>query len=230
MLSQWGVDFEPVNVLGNPAAQAELKALGVPVVPATVLGEGIVHGWNPSALAALVGVDYDGAIALQPQELAQSLDNLLYYNQNLIRKIPLEKLETLKHPDRPRVLRDLGFHVFRLSAAFVDTMEQGYFPEEWLIEDAPQDIRTGEEIAAYGEAVRERIRSWFETASEDVFQGMAKTYYGEQLVHELLERTTWHAGQHLRQVYDLLEQDGFLPADSLPDAVFEGLPMPGELW
>ena len=59
---------------------------------------------------------------------------------------------------------------------------------------------------------------------------MSKTYYGEELTHELLERTAWHAGQHLRQVYSLLEEDGFLPEDSLPDAVFEGLPMPTELW
>lgn len=217
-------------MLGNPKAQAELKALGVPVVPVTVLGERMVHGWNPAALAELVNVPYDGAIALDPQELGETLDNLLFHNQHLIKKVPLDKLEGLKHPERPRVLRDLAFHVFRLSAAFVDTMEEGYFPEAWLLEDAPEDIRTGEQIAVYGEGVRSHIRAWFAGAPEEVFQGMAKTYYGEQLVHELLERTAWHAGQHLRQVYNLLEEDGFLPADSLPDAVFEGLPMPTELW
>ena len=230
MLSKWNVDFEGVNVLGNPSAQEELKALGVPVVPATVLGQRVVHGWNPAALAEFVGVPYDGVIALDPRELGQALDNLLYYNQSLIRKVPRDKLESLKNPDRPRVLRDLAFHVFRLSAAFVDTMEEGYFPEAWLLEDAPEGMNTGEDIATYGEKIRIRIREWIAAASEEKFQQMSKTYYGEQLTHELLERTTWHAGQHLRQVYNLLEEDGFLPPDSLPDAVFEGLPMPAELW
>jgi hypothetical protein len=230
LLSKWNVDFDGVNVLGNPTAQQELKALGVPVVPATVLGERVVHGWNPAALAELVGVPYDGAIALNPTELGQSLDNLLYYNQQVIRKVPQNKLASLKNPDRPRVLRDLAYHVFRLSVAFVDTMEEGYFPEAWLLEDAPEGMNTGEDIAAYGERVRARIREWIAAAPEEIFQQLCKTYYGEQITHEFLERTAWHAGQHLRQVYNLLEEDGFLPQGSLPEAVFEGLPMPTELW
>ena len=61
------MEFEPVNVHGNAARQAELAALGVPRVPATVLGGDLVHGWNPSALAKLVGVDYDGGPALDPE-------------------------------------------------------------------------------------------------------------------------------------------------------------------
>ncbi len=219
-----------MNVLGNDAAQAELEALGVSVVPATVLGERVVHGWNPAALAELVGVPYDGAPALAPRELAGALENLLYHNQTVIKQVGREKLESLRHPERPRLLRDLAFHVFRLSAAFVDTMEQGYFPHEWLVENAPRDMLTGQDVAAYGEQVRARIRDWFEAAGEELFGRMANTYYGEQKVHELLERTTWHAGQHLRQVYSLLEEDGLIPPGTLPDALFEGLPMPAELW
>lgn len=56
------------------------------------------------------------------------------------------------------------------------------------------------------------------------------TYYGTQSAHHLLERTTWHAGQHLRQVCDLMTREGSLPISSLPDALFEGLPMPAVLW
>jgi DinB superfamily len=229
LLSKWGVEFEAVNVHGNPAAQAELTALGIPRVPATLLDERFVHGWNPGALAALVGVAFDDTPALSPGELAETLDNILYYTQHLAKQLTPAQLE-LKHPERDRTLRDLAFHVFRLSAAFVDALEQGHLEQKWLVEYAGPDCRSGADVAAYGRRVRERLAAWFAQAPEDAFAGEASTYYGPQGVHLLLERTTWHAGQHLRQIYDLLQRDGSLPVPPVAPELFEGLPMPAELW
>ena len=227
------MEFEPVNVHGNPARQAELEALGVPRVPATVLttalGDELVHGWNPAALAKLVGVEYEGGPALTPAELAQAQDNILYYAQHLVKRLSAHQL-ALKHPERDRTLRNLTFHIFRLSVAFVDAMEQRQFPLEWLIENVPDEMETGEAVAEYGAGVRARLGSWFEAASAGVYAETVPTYYGGQSAHDLLERTTWHAGQHLRQVYNLLERDGSLPGDPLPMELFEGLPLPEELW
>lgn len=223
------MDFEPVNVHGDPVARAEMESLGIPQVPATVVDGGFVHGWNPGALARLVGVEMDDTPALAPRELAQSLDNILYYAEHLLRRLTPAQL-ALKHPERNRALRDLSFHVFRLSVAFVDCMEQGFLERDWLQEGAPPDAQSGEAIAAYGHAARERIAAWFAQASDDVLAGTARTYYGDQSVHLLLERTTWHAGQHLRQVYDLLVSDGSLPVPPLAPELFEGLPMPTDLW
>jgi hypothetical protein len=45
-----------------------------------------------------------------------------------------------------------------------------------------------------------------------------------------LERTTWHAAQHLRQLYSMLERMGKNPIDPLHDADFKGLPLPKEVW
>jgi len=53
-------------------------------------------------------------------------------------------------------------------------------------------------------------------------------YYGPQSGHDLLERTTWHAAQHLRQLHVLLGELGLPPREPLPD--FEGLPLPASLW
>ncbi len=227
------MEFEPVNVHGNAARQAELEALGVPRVPATVLttalGDALVHGWNPAALAKLVGVEYDGGPALNPAELAQAQDNILYYAQHRVKRLDHYQL-ALKHPDRDRTLRNLTFHLFRLSAAFVDAMERREFPLEWLIENVPDEMETGEAVAGYGAGVRARLAAWFEAAPAGVYAEAVPTYYGDQSAHELLERSTWHAGQHLRQVYDLLERDGSLPGDPLPMELFEGLPLPEDLW
>jgi hypothetical protein len=57
-----------------------------------------------------------------------------------------------------------------------------------------------------------------------------QVYYGPQSGHDLLERTTWHAAQHLRQLYDLAGRLGITPPGPLPTAEFQGLPLPEALW
>ena len=57
-----------------------------------------------------------------------------------------------------------------------------------------------------------------------------QTYYGPQLLHELMERTTWHCGQHVRQWFMLLEMAGIAPVVTLDDTAFASLPMPTSVW
>ena len=57
-----------------------------------------------------------------------------------------------------------------------------------------------------------------------------QTYYGQQMLHEYLERTTWHVGQHVRQWVMLLDMAG-ISADRPPSgADFADLPMPSQVW
>ncbi|RMF04668.1 MAG: hypothetical protein D6773_06145, partial [Alphaproteobacteria bacterium] len=57
-----------------------------------------------------------------------------------------------------------------------------------------------------------------------------KVYYGDVTLHEVLERTGWHSGQHTRQLMLVLETLGIVPDRPLTDADFAGLPMPKEVW
>ena len=57
-----------------------------------------------------------------------------------------------------------------------------------------------------------------------------QTYYGPQLLHEYLERTTWHSGQHVRQWMMLLRMAGIEPHRPLTDDAFTDLPMPSSVW
>jgi len=57
-----------------------------------------------------------------------------------------------------------------------------------------------------------------------------KVYYGPQSGHDLLERTTWHAAQHLRQLYVLAERLAITPPAPMPSDAFEGLPLPDAIW
>ena len=229
MLSSFGVAFEAVNVDAEPAALKELERLGVPRVPAVAVGDQVVHGWNPRGVAELVGVGYAQPVRLQPVELLDRLDRILAAAQRAIRQVPLDKLE-FKPPERDRTVRDLGYHIFRLSVSFPLAVEQNRFPKEWLSEPAPPAMRDGDAIARYGEGVRARLKEWYHQAPAESFDWVVDTYYGPQTVWDLLERTTWHSAQHVRQLYVLLEMMGIPPDRSLTEKDFAGLPLPKALW
>ena len=223
------MEFEAINVEGNPNATEELRRAGVTTVPAVVRGERRVEGWNPRAVALLLGVPYLEAGRLSPVELFARLDRILAAAQRAIRQVPDDKLE-MKSPDRDRPVRQLGYHIFRLSAAFPDGVEQDQFPYEWLVEPVPRELRDGEAIARYGEAVRARLSDWSSRADAGVYTRSVTTYYGPQSAHELLDRTVWHAAQHLRQLYAFLAMMGVAPEDPLTEADLKGLPLPKDVW
>src|SRR5256884_7386933 len=200
LLSSWGVEFDPVGVQAPPDALAELARVGVPRVPAVTVGARVVHGWTPPAYAQLLGVAYTPDAKFLPAELAQRLDRILDCAQRLVQIVP-EPLLDWSPPERDRPLRDLAYHVFRLSLGFVDGMDLGEFPEGWLGERAPIDLRDGAAIARYGALVRARIGGWFEGAAPAEFERVIRGYYGPQSGPDLLARTTWHAPQHPRPLY-----------------------------
>jgi len=217
-----------VNVEGDPAGLEELKRLGASL-PAVAVGERAVHGWNPPAYARLLGVDYTPPVQLSPGELSARLDRILASAERLLAPLAEAHMDH-KPPQRDRSLRDLAFHLFRLSLAFVDAMDLGRLPEAWFRETAPGDLRDGAAVARYGALVRGRLAGWFEGASPKEYDRVVDVYYGPQSGHDLLERTTWHAAQHLRQVHALVQEFGLTPAEPLPSAEFKGLPLPASLW
>ena len=166
---------------------------------------------------------------LAPAELAARLDRILETTQGLIAAMPDEHLDH-RPPQRDRTVRELAFHVFRLGLAFADGMDMGRFPEGWLQAKAPADLLDGASVARYGALVRGRLAGWFEGAGSGEYARVIDVYYGPQSGHDLLERTTWHAAQHLRQLYALAGERGVRPPRPLPTADFEGLPLPTSLW
>jgi hypothetical protein len=218
-----------VNVDQNREADAELRRLGVPRVPAVAVGDRAVHGWNPAEYARLLGVPYREAGKLTERELADRLDRVLECTQTLLKVVPDAQLE-FTPPERKRTLRQLGFHVFRLSQVFADAVDKGELPREWFDEEAPAELKTAAALVAYGDRVRGGLRGWFAVAAAEKYARTVQTYYGPQSGHDLLERTTWHAAQHLRQLHDLAPRVGVKPPEPLPTDAFTGLPLPESVW
>jgi hypothetical protein len=124
-------------------------------------------------------------------------------------------------------VRQLVYHVFRLSLAFPDAIREAHLPEAWLNETAPVDLDSPAALVRYGETVRARVRAWL--ARPGAWDGVVETYYGPQSGHQLLERTVWHAAQHVRQLHAFLAGHGVTPAEPLTPADLEGLPLPDEV-
>jgi hypothetical protein len=218
-----------VNVDETPEAFAELRRVGVPLVPAVVVGDRAVHGWNPEAYAALLGVAYRSPTKLAPAELALRLDTVLDATERLLRVLTREQT-SFRPPERDRSLGNLGYHVFRLAIAFADGMDGGEFPEGWLQESAPPSLTAPSDVADYGSDVRRRLGEWFARHAPAAYDRVIAVYYGPQTGHDLLERTTWHAAQHLRQLYDLAARLAVRPPVPFPAAALEGLPLPAAIW
>jgi hypothetical protein len=91
---------------------------------------------------------------------------------------------------------------------------------------------TKAELLDYGARVRQRVAVWWETKepSRD-WMARADVYYAEQTMHDYLERTTWHAGQHTRQLMWAIEDKlGLAPDRPLGPEAFADLPIPQSIW
>lgn len=208
---------------------AELRRLGARSVPVVSRGERFVFAQLIGDVVEFLGLDVNTRPQLSPEELVARLDRVLTAAQRYTRQMPTQALER-ELPDRPRSYRVLLHHVFQIPAAFVDAMEGGTLTYENMVAEPPQDMRTPESIARFGEQVRGRVAGWWAGLAERSGTQPVETYYGTQPLHEVLERTAWHCTQHVRQVMSLLEQLGVPPDRPLTAADLQGLPLPQKLW
>jgi uncharacterized damage-inducible protein DinB len=208
---------------------AELRRLGARSVPVVARGESFVFAQLVGDVVEFLGLDINTGPELAPAELVRRLDLVLAAAQRHTRQMPPQALER-ELPNRPRSYRVLLHHVFQIPAAFLDAMDGGTLSYENMVAPPPEDMRTPAAIAEFGEQVRRRVAAWWAGLGDRSGTQPVGTYYGVQPMHEVLERTTWHSAQHVRQVASLLEQLGIPPEQPLTKSELQGLPLPQKLW
>ena len=174
-------------------------------------------------------MDRAPGVRLPPLELGARLDRILACAGTLVASLPIRALDHTP-PEGDQSVRDLAFQIFRGALAYVDGVDMGRLPESWLQEKAPPDLVDGPAIARYGALVRGRVSGWFEGAALSEYARAIQVFDGARNGHDLLERTTSQAAQHLRRLYALAGDFGLTPPEPLPIADFEGLPLPPSLW
>lgn len=206
---------------------AELKALGVQSVPVLSRGRQFTFAQSTRQIVEFLGLSENTAPELSPGELARRLDEFMAVALLLLPLMPEDRLDT-HVPGRPRSYRSLAFHLFRVVDAFLDadggiTLVRAMFAEE------PAPGAGMDALMQHGGAIRRRFDAWWKSG-DLAADKLLPTYYGPQSRHELLERTTWHCGQHVRQWMLLLEREGVSHPSPLAEADFKGLPMPQNVW
>ena len=226
-----GVEFESINVLEDDKAFEELKALGVRMVPIVARGKDWANGAVFRDVARVAGFQWAGHEMLSPQEMIQRINGILDGALRFARQIPEAQLDDML-PGRPRSYRQLAYHIFQIPEVFLNRVEHDApYTYEALLSQLPSEISTKADLLEYGARVKARLNAWWESAGCNTdFSQPGKVYYGDVTLHEVLERTCWHSGQHTRQLMLTLEKLGIRPDDPLGDFDFAGLPMPKNIW
>jgi hypothetical protein len=196
-------------------------------VPVLSRGDKFTFGQSTKQIVEFLGIDEKSGPELSTDELYARLDKFLSAALELLPLMPYDRLDT-HVPGRPRSYRALGFHLFRVVDAFLDA-NQGITLVQAMFREEPAPDADTATLAAYGAKVRQRLRDWW-AAGNTAGTRTLDTYYGPQSLHELLERTTWHSGQHVRQYMMLLEREGQSHNRPLVEADFARLPMPQNVW
>ena len=227
-LARRRVPFLSRNVLVDDGAYAELERFGLRQVPIVTRGEAWANGQVLRDVAELVGIDLGAPQILPVAELRRRQDAILAGAARFIAQLPEATLAT-QLPDRPRSHADLAYHIVNIVDAFLEHEAGIPLTYEAYFRLPPSADRAA--LLAYATDVRARLNAWFDGPGRTRdWTSTAEVYYGAQSLHEFLERTTWHSGQHTRQLMWVLEGMGIAPDGRLDDALWAGLPMPEEVW
>ena len=207
-----------------------MTRLGARSIPILSRGDKFVFAQNISQVVEFLKLNEKTGPVLSPAQLYERMDRYLDAAVRMIPQMPNEKLDT-EVPNRPRSYRILAHHMFRIPEALVETAEGAFLTKE-LPTDVPDraDLASTAALAAYGRRVRERVAAWWAATPDKAARAVVETYYGPQKLHEVLERATWHIGQHDRQWMMLLDRAGVAFERPLADADFADLPMPQKVW
>lgn len=217
-------------MLADEVGRLSLLALGARSVPVVSRGDQWVDGQALQALADFVGVRWQHRM-LSPKDLASRIDTVLAAASRFSGQLPADKMSAML-PNGFRSYASLATHVSQIIEAFLDFAEHGTPLEEAAyVKAVPSKIRSPADLAAFHEEVRARFGGWWRDCGSGVdFARPAAVYYGEQTMHEFMERSAWHAAQHARQLQLLLQTLGVSPDVPFGAADLAGLPLPENVW
>ncbi len=229
-LAEHDIPFQSRNVLEDETALDELSRFGLRQVPIVVRGDNWANGQILGDVARLVGLAWGDSRLLPPEELHSRLTAIIEGTDRFLRQLPEASLDT-HLPNRPRSYADLVYHIFNIVDAFVEHSEGIPLVYEAYYRLPPKDMQSIEGLSDYGHHVAGRLDTWFAGPGRDAdWSAKADVYYGDQTLHDFLERTAWHSGQHARQLMWVLERMDIAPDRPLGEETFAGLPMPVQVW
>jgi hypothetical protein len=217
--------------MNDPGGRERMLKLGTRSLPLLARGSEFIVCQSLADVAKFVSITDFTETKLPADVLMAKWQKVMTAAQRYMRQFPTERLEERIHPARDQSIRHMGYHVFHIGHAFLGTVVDGV--EDWIalaMEDAPAELRTGADIAQYGETMKKRLDDWWRAQGDKSCSAPVKTLTGVQPVCDFLLRQTWHSAQHVRQLAYALEQMGIVPDGPLGDEELGSLPLPERLW
>jgi hypothetical protein len=216
-------------VLTDPDGLAELRRLGARSVPVLSRGDDWIFAQNIGHVVKFLGLNEATGPVLSPAQLMERLELFVRTAIQIVPQMP-DRLLSTEVPNRPRSYLALGHHLFRIPEGLLEVAGGATLTNDMLTGGPPANMATSAAIGAYGQRVLAALHAWWDPKTDKTGRQTVQTYYGPQLLHELMERTTWHCGQHVRQWFMLLDMAGIAPVVTLDDTAFASLPMPTSVW
>jgi len=216
-------------VLEDPTGLDELRRLGARSIPVLSRGDEFTFAQNLAHVVRFLGLNEAAGPVLSPAQLIERLDRFLTAAIRMVPQMPDDKLAT-ELPNRPRSYRVLAHHIFRIPETFLEVAHGDALTSENLGRRPPDTMQSTADIVAYGADVLQRLVSWWGAKTDKSGRDSVQTYYGPQTLHEYLERTTWHSGQHVRQWVMLLGMAGIAANGAPAETDFADLPIPSQVW
>lgn len=227
-LTAQGIAFESIDVHNDPLGREELKALGARSVPVVALGGKYTLAQSIRDVVKFLDLKTKVMDPLPPDQLVGKLEIVLSAAARYTRQFTAEQLRSTFR-NRDRTVAALAFHVCRVAEMGLQAA-QGQALRFEGFNDLPPAPWSGEDIARFAEQVLARILAWWAAEEDRTLTYTAQTYYGERPMHDVLERSAWHAAQHTRQLVLILETYGVAPNGPLTAEDLAGLPLPDEVW
>jgi glutaredoxin len=227
-LTKQGIEFESIDVHNDPAGREQLAALGARSVPVVALGGRYTFCQTINDVIRFLDLKTKIMEPLPPDELVKRLERVLESNARYARQFSGPAF-TQPFRNRNRTPAGLTFHVFRVAEMGIQAAQQIELRFEGF-DEVPPAAWGPQDIAAWGESVRARVRAWWDSETDRSLSYDVPTYYGRRPMHEVLERTAWHSAQHTRQVMLMLESEGVVVDRPLTADDLAGLPLPDEVW
>ena len=192
-------------------------------MPAVAKAGSWITGADLGRVADFLGIAVEHRPALPVGVLIDRLCHVLATAARLTRQFPAEHLAR-KLPNRDRSVLALANHIAEIAAGYraveagseFDAVVAGAIPDRELDRNA-LDARSNALVAGL-----RRTRP-------DAHRQVA-TFFGTTSLHRVLERCTWHAAQHTRQLAFMLRRLGIEPVRPLTATDLDGLPVPEAVW
>ena len=227
-LKSQGIEFESIDVHNDEQGLAQLTALGARSVPVVALGNNYTLAQSLNDVIKFLDLKTRMMDMLAPEELVAKLDLVLTTAARLAAQLSDDQLHTVFR-NRNRTVAALVFHIVRVAEMGLQAAQQTELRFEGFNDLPPQSWRR-DDLVRWAQQIRQQVLAWWRDEADPTLAYRVPTYYGQRPMHEVLERTAWHAAQHTRQLALILQNHGIVPDRPLSAADLAGLPVPEEVW